>query len=97
MTVYDIYYKDVCIGLLEINERGQHRYTPIAEGIGKVEEIVPLDNHMTNYKDWGEPIPIWKNKIARAKRFGHEEVISSHTDCFRLVIVHSHQQAMKAR
>ena len=86
MTAYDIYCKDVCIGLLEIDERGQHRYTPIAEGIGKVEKIVPLYYHMTNYRDWGEPIPIWKNKIARAKRFGHEKDISSHTDPFMMVM-----------
>ena len=86
MTVYDIYYKDVYIGLLEINERGQHRYTPNAEGIGKDEKIIPLDYRMTKYKDWGEPIPILKNKIARAKRFGHEEDITSHTDHFRLVM-----------
>ncbi len=42
MTACDIYCKHVYIGLLEIDDCGQHKYTPIIEGIEIIEKIVPL-------------------------------------------------------
>ena len=39
---YVVFYKDIKIGVLEINNKGQHRYTPDKMGIQKVREEISI-------------------------------------------------------
>ena len=87
MILYKVFCENVEIGLLEINEQGQHRYTPIPEHVKLVKNSIMPFYEMVDGQDWGSPIPILKNRIENAKRFGTEKDISSHTDSFRLVMV----------
>lgn len=85
MKKYNILYKDILIGILEINEQEQHRYTPDAENVEKVKKMVPLIHEMTEKTDWRDPIPFFKNRIDNSKRFSQEDDIRSHTDFFRMI------------
>ena len=82
---YTIFYKETKIGVLEINENGEHRYTPDIKGVESVKNEVMLMHDMLEKTDWREPIPFFKNRIENAKRFSNESEITSHTDCFRMV------------
>lgn len=82
---YTIFYDEVKIGVLEINERGQHKYTPDENGVEQVKDKVLLMHDMLEKTDWRDPIPFFENRIENAKRFSHENDIYSHTDCFRMV------------
>ena len=42
MIKYRIFQDDVEIGLLEINEKGQHRYTPVEEQMENIKKACHL-------------------------------------------------------
>ena len=81
---YQIFYKEIEIGLLEVNETGQHRYTANSEAVQKIKEEVPLIPEMLNGTDWREPIPFFEERILNASRFDLA-VIQYHTDLFKMV------------
>ncbi len=85
MEKYIVYYKGVKIGTLEVNEKGQHRYTPDTNGLEAVKENIQIFPELFKQSDWGDPIPLFNNRIQDAKRF-HKETknISNHTDKFEL-------------
>lgn len=85
MEKYEIFYNDIKIGVLEINEKEQYKYTPVTEGVEKVKDDISLIHEMLEESEWREPIPFFKNRIENAKRFGKEKDISTHTDNFRMV------------
>lgn len=85
MIRYNVYCKKIKIGVLEINEEGLHRYTPIEEGIRYIENSVPLLHDLEVKSDWREPIPFLNNRIRDAKRFNTEDYIFNHTDPFVLI------------
>lgn len=84
---YKVLYADTVIGILEISsETGQHKYTPDVAGVEKVKNRVSLTHEMlVGTENWTDPIPFFKNRIENAKRFSHENDISTHTDMFRMV------------
>lgn len=82
---YNIFYKDTKIGVLEINEIGQHRYTPDDTGIKEFKESLSIFYELLVPTDWREPIPFFENRIRDAKRFSQENDISNQTDLFRMV------------
>ena len=82
---YKILYKETLIGVLEINEKNQYKYTPDFDGVEKVNKEVSLIHEMLEGSDWRDPIPFFKNRIDNAKRFSKENYISSQTDSFRMV------------
>lgn len=84
---YEIYCKDILIGLLEINDDGQHKYTPIVEGVEVAKKEVSLSHDMQVASDWREPIPFFKNRIENAKRFSDGKIIISHTDLFKMICI----------
>lgn len=85
MIRYHVYVKKVKIGILEINEEGLHRYTPIEEGVRYVEKSVPILHDLEVKSDWREPIPFLDNRIRDASRFNSEDFIINQTDPFVLI------------
>ena len=81
-----IYCKDIEIGLLEVNEKGQHKYTPNEEGVARVKDEIHLIHEMLKKSDWRNPIPFFEERIENASRFSLD-VISYHTDSFKMVKV----------
>ena len=82
---YTILYKNTKIGVLEINDKGMHRYTPDEEGIESIKDEVALMKFMLEKTDWKETIPFFKIRIDAAKRFNQDDDIVMHTDSFRMV------------
>lgn len=87
MVKYRIFKGNVEIGLLEINENGYHRYTPIEEQIEYARRIYSIFPELYTKSDWREPIPVLQNRINDAKRFGQEKDITNQTDDFRLLMI----------
>lgn len=83
---YFIFYEEEKIGILEIDENtGKYRYTKEEGATEKVKQIISLPVEMLESTGWVDPIPIFKNKIDNAKRFGKEANIESFIDPFRMV------------
>ena len=80
---YNIFYKDVKIGVLEINDEGKHKYTPDDNGVETIKDDVSL--FLLEKTEWTDPIPFFQNRINDAKKFSHEEDIRSHSAFFRMV------------
>lgn len=74
---YNVYYKDVRIGRLYINEEGQYKYVTEAEGIEKIEkaEDIRIIADARNNRDWGAPIAFFDNRIENCKKFGETEKV----------------------
>lgn len=83
---YQVLYKEVEIGVLEINAVGQHKYTPNHEGVRQIENEVSLIREMQVASDWRDPIPFFSERIENAQRF-NLRVISYQTDLFKMVKV----------
>lgn len=82
MEKYEIFYRDILIGVLLINQEGLYKYTPNAN-TEKVKAEISVINEMLTGTDWVEPIPFFKNRIDAAKRFSLEDDISTKKDQFR--------------
>lgn len=87
MLKYVILCKNIKIGILEINDNGQHKYTPDTSGIDAIKNEVPLLNDLLHETDWRSPIPFFENRIEDAKRFSKEKDIQNHTDPFRMILI----------
>lgn len=77
---YEIFYKDILVGVLLINQEGLYKYTPDSANTEKVKAKVSLISEMLTGTDWCEPIPYFKNRIEAAKRFSLEDDISTQKD-----------------
>ena len=86
MVRYAIYCKEIQIGILEI-QNGLYRYTPDFENVDKVKNEIHLIYDMLHKSDWQKPIPFFEERICNASRFGREDDIWYHTDCFRMKII----------
>ena len=80
---YQVFYKEVEIGILEVNEEGKHRYTPNEAGLQTIQDEASLTHVLTTKTEWCEPIPFFKNRIDDASRFSMKE-FGYHTDFFRM-------------
>ena len=85
MKKYEIFYKEILIGMLEIRDDGKHKYTPNMKGVEIAKTQVSLIHEMLEASDWRDPIPFFQNRIDNAKRFSTENNISYHTDSFRMI------------
>ena len=83
--VYEIFYREIKIGILEINLEGKHRYTPDFEGVKLVGDNAPLIREMKEVSGWINPIPFFQTRIDNAARFSQENDIYYHTDQFRMI------------
>jgi hypothetical protein len=81
---FRVFYKEIEIGLLEVNENKQHRYTANSEAVQKIKDEVQLIPEMLQSNDWRKPIPFFEERIMNASRFDLQ-VIQYHTDLFRMI------------
>lgn len=82
---YSVFYKDIKIGTLYINEEDKYKYVPNLEVLEEVKAKVSLIHEMCEETDWRDPIPFFKNRIEDAKKIGQEDDISRSTDFYRMV------------
>ena len=84
MKSYTFYYKDIYLGLLEVNAEGRHRYSPHKEGVDLVKEKVSLTREMLyGTEGFTSPIPFFSERLYYLKKSGLTE-IHCHTDYFVL-------------
>lgn len=69
MEKYIVSYKGLEIGVLEVNEKGQHRYTPNIKNLKTVKKDVGIIYELFEPSGWRDPIPFFHNRIQDAKRF----------------------------
>lgn len=81
---FKVLYKEVEIGMLEINAVGQHKYTPNHEGVRQIENEVSLIREMLVASQWRDPIPFFSERIENAQKF-NLRVIGYQTDLFKMV------------
>ena len=60
MTKNSVFYKDLHIGSLKINDKGQYCYTPVDDAIASISDTVALNHALTTKTDWGSEIPFFK-------------------------------------
>lgn len=82
---YEIYCKNTLIGVLEVRDDGQHKYTPDKKGVEVAMKEVSLSHEMLTESDWREPIPFFQNRIDNATRFSDGKIIGYHTDPFKMI------------
>ena len=56
MIKYNVWFKDICIGSLHINEEGQHKYVVNSAAVEEAEKSHTLVAEAKTERDWGEPI-----------------------------------------
>ena len=82
---YKVFYQKTKIGVLEINEKNQYKYTPDVKGTQKVKKSIEIFYEMLVASDWRDPIPFFQNRISDATRFSQEKDIKNQTDPFRMI------------
>ena len=60
---YKVFYQKTKIGVLEINEKNQYKYTPDVKGTQKVKESIEIFYEMLVASDWRDPIPFFQNLV----------------------------------
>ncbi len=85
--VFTVFFKEIKIGTLQIDKKGQHKYIPDFKGVEKVKHEASLIHEMLEETDWREPIPFFKNRIDNASRLGNLDEIKYQTDFFKMVRV----------
>lgn len=85
MEKYEVYYKDVFIGKLFVNDEYKYCYEPVFEGVEKVKDRACLLKVMENGTDgeFGEPIPFFQERL-RYMKLWKLGVINYQTDKFAI-------------
>ena len=86
---YKIFYEDTLIGILEIDEKNQYKYTPDEEGTDLKRNEISIFPELLDKYDEQKPIALFKSRIKDAEYFGNTDVISKQTDPFKLVKVNN--------
>ena len=81
MKRYELYLKEVLIGILEVDTVNQkHRYTPTHPQIKEIAKTYPLDRvHIDGSNGWVKPIPFFYTRIQQMERWNLTQ-ISYQTD-----------------
>ena len=85
MEKYEVYYDDVLIGKLFVNDEYKYCYEPDFEGVGKVKDHACLLKVMENGTngEFGEPIPFFQERL-RYMKLWKLGVINYQTDKFAI-------------
>lgn len=84
MVHYEVYYKDILIGFLDVDETGRHRYTVNGPGLAAVPKQAPMIPLLEKDTDgYVEPIPFFYTRINNMKRWNLTE-INYQTDWYLL-------------
>ena len=82
---YEVFYKDVLIGNLFVNNEYKYCYQPVFEGVERVKNSACLLRVMENGTDgeFGEPIPFFQERL-RYMKLWKLGVINYQTDKFAI-------------
>ena len=85
MEKYEVFYKDVLIGNLFVNNEYKYCYQPVFEGVERVKNSACLLRVMENGTDgeFGEPIPFFQERL-RYMKLWKLGVINYQTDKFAI-------------
>ena len=86
MVVYEVYYADILIGHLRV-QNGLHQYIPDADSVRVMQQKVFLLREMTEYYPWGKPIRCFDQMIRNNKNVGREKEIYYHNNKYSIRIV----------
>ena len=75
MIKYDVYYKDIKIGRIYINEEGKYKYVTVKSAIDQIEKTDKIYIDAKTDRDFGEPIVFFDSRIANCKKFGQEDKV----------------------
>lgn len=83
---YEVFYKDILIGTLSINDAGMYCYEPNEEGVIKAKEETYLSTELINGTngEFVRPIPFLENRIDNMQKNGLSQ-INYGTDYFSIV------------
>ena len=83
MEKYEVYYDEVIIGFLYVNDDYKYCYEPVLEGVEKVKERACLLRVMEEGTggEFGDPIPFFQERI-RYMKLWKLGVINYQTDKF---------------
>ena len=83
MEKYEVYYDDVTIGFLYVNEEYKYCYEPVLEGVEEVRERACLLRIMENGTngEFTDPIPFFQERL-RDMKLWKLGVINYQTDKF---------------
>lgn len=84
--MYEVFYKDILIGTLTINEAGLYCYLPDEAGVAKTKEETYLDTDLINGTngEFVEPIPFLESRVKNMNKNGLSQ-INYGTDYFSVV------------
>lgn len=84
MIMYQLFYREHFIGILEVNPENKYKFTPDKEGVNRAKEITSLTKEMMEGTDgFVDPIPFFQNRLMNMKRNGLDR-INYQTDFFLL-------------
>ena len=86
MIVYEVYYADVLIGHLRVNN-GLHQYIPDTDAVRAVQQKAVLLRATTEHYSWGKPIRFFDQMIRNNKHIGREKVIYAHNNNYGMRVV----------
>ncbi len=83
MEKYEIFYKDILIGILFVNDEYKYCYEPNKNGVEEIKDTACLLKVMENGTNgiFGEPIPFFQERL-RYMKLWNLDVIRYHTDYF---------------
>lgn len=83
---YEVFYKEIFIGTLIINEAGLYCYQPDERGVEKTKEETYLDADLINGTngEFVDPIPFLENRVRNMEKNGLTQ-INYGTDLFSVI------------
>ena len=87
MRKYEVYYDNVFIGLLEINDEEKYKFTKDDKGILETKDrACHIKEILNGTEDFVDPIPFFLNRVRNGERLGIK-VINYQTDKYVLKFV----------
>ena len=84
MERYELFYREIFLGILQVDGQGRHCYIPDAEGTVRADVLLPLNREIRDGTDgFGDPIPFFQCRLRDMQRWNLTE-INYQTDWFLL-------------
>ena len=87
MRKYEVYYEDVLLGILEINDEEKHKFIKNDSGVEQTKDkACHIKEILTGTEEFVDPIPFFLNRVRNGERLGIK-VINYQTDKYVLKLV----------
>ena len=84
MDIYDLYWKETHLGVLEVDDAGRHRYRVNREAAEQLQKTAPIGPCLLkNSGDFGPPLPFFSARLKTMAAWGLNE-LNYQTDWFLL-------------